>query len=409
MPVEARSSVKQWLFLSLASLLVVVLAYEIARRQDFMANGDFFDHWLGGRLIWTSKNIYDPSVWLPEHEPLGNTINHNPVFPYPPIVAFVMAPFGLLPLSLASVSWVITSAGLIFLSTRLVLSLAGMHERLAYLLPATAGVYLFRPVMVTLRNGQLGAVFLICAVLAFWFLTQRRWIAGGVALSLLVMRPPLGLPIIGMIGIWLFLKKRWEALGSIAISLAALALISWLRYPQWLGEWLKVGDTKLLKTFGYHPNIWGLSGLICKHDLTCTLAVGSFVMILIFLALVLLLARRTDESDGGTALALMIPAGLLVTPYVWAYDQILLVLPILAVMIQTYRIGSRYLLTATIPLLMSCFALALLLGSLRVGTDAPSGVLTITCLVWLLLLLNIRSKRQATSSPPIYNPPTPDI
>jgi len=56
------------------------------------------------------KNIYDTQVWTPEHVRYGILWTAIRI-PSPPATAFVMAPIGLLPLNVASVSWVVISAG----------------------------------------------------------------------------------------------------------------------------------------------------------------------------------------------------------------------------------------------------------------------------------------------------------
>ena len=394
MSIKAQSINFRWLLLGVASLLAVVLANEVARRQNYMVDGDFFEHWLAGRLVWTSKNIYDTQVWMPEHVRYGNTVDRNPVFPSPPATAFVMAPVGLLPLNVASVSWVVISAGLILLSARCVLSRSDLYTRLPYLLPILAGVFLFRPVMVTLRNGQFGAVLLFYSALAVWLFARGRWFAGGLALGLFFLRPNIGLPIIGLACIWLLLRKRWGALGGAMVSLAGLAALSWAKYPNWLGGMLATGDTKLFNTFGYHPNLWGLAGVLCRHELTCTLAAGSLFVLLLSGLSVLAYARLSSRDDPVVALGFILPLALMFTPYMWAYDQILLVVPILIVTINLYQRGSPYLLTATLPLLMACLALALLVVDLRLGTDAPGVILSLACFALMFLWVSPEQPKQ---------------
>ena len=394
MSIKAPSISIRWLVLGVVGLLAVILANEIARRQNYMVDGDFFEHWLAGRLVWTSKNIYDTQVWTPEHVRYGNTVDRNPVFPSPPATAFVMAPVGLLPLNVASVSWVVLSAGLILLSTRYVLSLSDIHTRMPYLLPILAGVFLFRPVMVTLRNGQFGAVLLFCSAMVVWFWARDRWFAGGLALGLFFLRPNLGLAIIGLVCIWLLLRKRWSALGGVMVSLAGLAALSWAKYPNWLAGMLAMGDTKLSNTFGYHPNLWGLAGVICRHELTCTLTSGSLFVLLLSGISVLAYARLSSREDPKVALGFILPLALMFTPYMWAYDQILLVVPILIITINLYRRGVPYLLTATFPLLMACLALALLAVDLRLGTDAPGVILSLACFALMFLRVSPEQQKQ---------------
>jgi hypothetical protein len=87
-------------------------------------------------------------------------------------------------------------------------------------------------------------------------------------------------------------------------------------------------------------------------------------------------------------LPLIVSVAMLLTPYVWAYDQVLLVVPILAVMLELYRRKAKYFWTSTFPLLMTYLAAALLFLSLEVGTDAPAAglpMISFAILSWLAL------------------------
>jgi hypothetical protein len=158
-----------------------------------------------------------------------------------------------------------------------------------------------------------------------------------------------------------------------------------MKYPHWLEGSLAVGDTKLFNTFGYHPNLWGLAGMLCQHELACTLTAGGLFVLLLLGVAVLAYARLSCRDEPIVALGVIFPLALMSTPYMWAYDQILLIVPILAITIILYRRGSPYLLTATFPLLMACLALALLAVDLWVGTDVPGVILSLVCFALMFL------------------------
>jgi hypothetical protein len=178
------------------------------------------------------------------------------------------------------------------------------------------------------------------------------------------------------------------------VSLAGLAALSWAKYPNWLGGMLATGDTKLFNTFGYHPNLWGLAGVVCRHELTCTLIAGSLFVLLLSGCAILAYSRLSPGDDPVAALGFILPLALMFTPYMWAYDQILLVVSILTITVNLYRRGSPYLLVATFPLLMACLALLLLAVDLRLGTDIPGVILSLTCLALMFLWVSPKQQTQ---------------
>jgi hypothetical protein len=360
-------------------------AFLIARSQDFMRNGDFFEFWLAGKMFWEGRGLYDPVIWDPPHALHGNYLIKNPVFPYPPVLALFFAPLGLGSLPFAAVSWVFICEGLILGTVALLVSLWRMQglSLKPYFWPLLVGVFLFRPTMVTLRNGQLGALFLFLLALTVYFWEQKKWFWGGVCLAVVAIRPNLGLPILGLVGLWLAWTRRWTAILGVGVSAIGLILICFLMDPNWIQGMLSVGSEKISRTFGHHPVVWGLSFANCGFEPVCGWSWGGIAFLFAGALVIWTLWKNRAIEAPLVKVGLLFSFALWGAPYLWAYDQILLVIPILGLAGISLARQKPYLFAATTTLWFSIFALILLAISMQVGNDVFSGLLSVGPLIVL--------------------------
>ena len=350
-------------------------------------DSDFFTFWLAGYMNWTGQDPYSSAQWLGLHHALGATWFPNPVFPYPLPLATLLAPIGLLRLDLAYVVWIALSAVLLVVSLFVILLRRPEPRLKHYIFPILAGLLLFRPVWVTLQDGQLGALLLFALVISAALLEEQRWFLGGLLAALVILKPTLGAPILGLLGLWLLATRRWRALAGLGAGLLALLALGLARDPNWVGEFLTVGQWKLSTGFGFSPSLWGMAGAMCGHAPACTTGLGAALAGLLALAAaagVMVFAKRLS---GLPLVALSIAVALLVTPYIWAYDQILLLLPITLLLGELIRRGRVFLLNALAFLALDIVGLALLFLALRTGEDVWSALLPLlvgAALAWLI-------------------------
>jgi hypothetical protein len=97
-------------------------------------------------------------------------------------------------------------------------------------------------------------------------------------------------------------------------------------------------------------------------------------------------------------MALITSTALVCTPYLWAYDQILLSLAILAIMGSLAWQRFSYLLVAPGFIWISTLALGLLFVALEVGNDTWSVMVSASCLGLAYFALH-REKRNGPFSP----------
>lgn len=335
-----KSSRLGWL---LALTVLGVVCYAIAARivelTDYHhTDNDFFTFWLAGRLVSQGGNPYDTSAWVAGYRQFEMSVLPNPAFLYPLPLALLYLPLGMLPFQTAYILWVMLLQLMLVASLGLLLALDASPRSKLLLIPLLAGAILFRPTILTLFQGQLSGLllFILTGMVFLW--KRGKWAWGGVLLSLLGLKPNIGGPLIILLSLWLLSRKQFTPLLVIFASGITLIGIGLIQNPYWLVEYWQVGNAKLTETFGGSPTLWGLSALVCKNQIRCTLPVGGAAAILVIAGFAWLVFKIRIPGPL-TVISLAVTVTLLVTPYTWTYDQALLILPIAAVTLALARDG----------------------------------------------------------------------
>ena len=321
------------LFLLLGGFLLF-LANGIVSRIDYR-NNDFFTFWLAGHMVWTGQAQYQANEWISGHNQFGVTWIPNNQFVYPLPLALIYAPLGLLDLRNAFILWDSLSEAMILFSVFGLISFQAEPIKKHYLILIFAGAILFRPTLVTLFYGQISSLllFILTGVLLLW--RKEKWLLGGMVLPLVALKPNLGIPILILISFWLLIQKRFLSLAGMAISAVVLVLIGMLLDKNWIIEYLAIGNTKMSQTFGFSPTIWGLSAYLSDFKLTGTIILGGIVTAALLIGVFYFLGQKRRPIDSPLwAMSIAIATTLLITPYTWPYDQLLLFIPIISIVME---------------------------------------------------------------------------
>lgn len=370
------------LFFCLALLLIP--SFYLAQSLDYYrAEGsDFFSLWLAPHLILQGRDPYRADIWIPAHDTYGSRWISDSTFLYPLPLALLLVPFGILPLDLAAILWVfILFMALCFTIWKLIATWRP-DPFLPYLLPALAGIVLFRPTFLTFLVGQIEILFLLCLVGVIVLWQHNAWLEGGMLASVVLVKPQIGLPLIGLLFLWLLARQRWSGLFGIGLGALSLFILGTLIDIHWVSTWLSIGQGKVSGVFEYTPTAWGVSATICHIHYPCTTILGGLFTIIV-LAASLLIILRAHSSEPMHVMSVVIPVALLVTPYLWSYTQVLLIIPILHIMGRLHNKGLPYLLVATYPLLMAILAFIALFIAVALGSDVWSAVVPLASLLLL--------------------------
>lgn len=283
----------------LAALLMAAVALILSRVQPW--GNDFTYFWIAGDkvLAGSAGDVYDldrPTGSAPY--PMG----------YPPPLLLLVVLFGAMPFGLALAAWLAGTGLLYVLAARAPL-------RIALANPAAA---------INAIYGQTGFMTAALMLAGARQAARRPWLAGGL-LGAMVLKPHLAL----FIPLALVAGRHWAALGAAVLTATAMLLVAALalgpaiygqffaaagHYAGWLwkGAWswsVLASPYAFVRRFGIgHDPALMLHGLV---------AAGAA-----------LLVWRAWREDRDGKVAVLASASLLGSPYLFAYDAVLLVAPL---------------------------------------------------------------------------------
>jgi hypothetical protein len=382
----ALGAVALWIF---AQQIVLSLGY---------ADSDFFTFWLGGRFILDHIDPYNSAAWIQGHYQYGAEWVSDPAYIYPLPLAVLMAPLGRMNLLLAYQTWMFLSVLMIVAAVWLASGLRFSKRDAPFAVPWILGAFLFRPAIVILRNGQLGALLLIVLALGCVLAVSNRSVAAGAVFGLLCLKPSLGFPILGLLGLWILAGRRWRLLTGLVACVTGLVALGWAVEPAWIGHLSQWGPPKLMFNMGFFPSAWGLGTALCGARSVCAWGVGGALAGAGVLTVVWLILRRRASMTAWEAASLAVPAALFAAPYIGAYDLVLLLLPIAYSLQRLRRSGLPYLLVGSLTFWIDLIALLLVLVAARIGLDLWSSLLDM--LVLGLVIASLRFGPQEAARAP---------
>jgi hypothetical protein len=190
--------------IAFATLACFYAVYSVWRAAFDPIGVDLVSSWAAGRLVWdgASASAYDMAVHRAVERqagPLGGLLP----FPYPPPYLFVAAPLGLLPFWAALAGWIAATAGLY---------LVVMRRRVA--LPYSLAHPAALPNVLVGQNG-----FLVTAIIVGGVdLLGRAPVRAGLVLGCLVLKPQMAL----MLPVALLAAGQWRTIAVAAATATAL-------------------------------------------------------------------------------------------------------------------------------------------------------------------------------------------
>ena len=247
-------------------------------------------------------------MWQAGHDVVTG---HSPYpFVYPPPAAFLMAPFGALPWSVAVVAFAVSAVAALVFALRLL----GVCDWRCYALALGA-----LPMASSLTIGTLSP-FIALGAAAAWHYRHRRW-AVAVAIVGVVVTKIFLWPLV----IWLLATRRYRTAATTVLLGIGTVFVTWgilgfdgLRdYPHRLSRVAGLEQDKSYSVFALF-RLLGLSPGVARLAMIGLTLAG--------LAAVVALAHRKDSDRRSFIAALGV--GLLASPIVWMHYLVLLVVPI---------------------------------------------------------------------------------
>jgi hypothetical protein len=376
-----------WIITGLALLGIIcfAIAIKIVNSIDYH-NNDFFTFWLAGHMVTQGGDPYSSMQWVAGHHAYGVTWIPNQAYVYPLPLSLLFAPLGLLSLYQAYIVWVALSILMIVAALGLLLK---AKAGLGYILfPLITGIIFFRPTILTLFNGQISSWLLLLLAVSVYFWEKGNWNWGSLVLAFLILKPNLGAPLLLLLGLWLLFQKRYKSILVMLLMGMILLAIGFLQNPHWVSAYWSIGNTKLSETFGGSPTVWGLGALISHNNSIFTLLIGGLASLFILLGFFRAVLRSRVPLGPLAVVALTVTVTLLITPYTWTYDQLLLLIPITAVTLAMNQDAVRLPLTTAFILGIDVLIVILLLFDTILQVEILNVVIPAVvfgmCLWWLV-------------------------
>ena len=328
-------------------------------------------------------------AWNPDlHHAVQQAVTpsgHLPYF-YPPPFLLLTTPLALLPYTPAYGAWMLVTFGL---------CLQVLLRYRAGPWPALAAICLFAPASVlTVATGQ--TAFLMTALFASaGLLLDRQAMPAGFIVAGLAIKPQLGLVVLPA----LIAARRWRVIAFAAVAGGLGVLVSgiglgWASWPAFLSGLshataaLQRGEIQLWQV----QSIYGLTRLAGAPQ-----GLAMAAQVLVGGAAVLVVVRLAARRPGGAAeVSAMAAAAPLTTPYVFASDLTILLLPVVWMLSVARRDGF-----------LAWEKLALLAGIVVPGVSAYLGQrfgVNIGPVAPLILLASVLRR---TAAMPRQSPPGP--
>jgi arabinofuranan 3-O-arabinosyltransferase len=281
---------------------------------------DFVSVWAAGRLALDGQPqaAYDPSAHKAvEDLAAGFAFRGYYAWLYPPSFLPIATVLALLPYGVAHVIWPPLTACVYLTTIRAI-----VRHRTTILLCAA-----FPAIVANIaaeQNGFLSAALLGGALI----LMERRPVLSGCLLGLLTYKPQLGL----LIPLALIAGGQWRVLGSAAAVATALAAASWAAFGS--ATWTAFGNSALFASRAFLADdaanwhkLQTVFGLVRSLGGSESIAWSFHAAMLAANALLIWVIWRRPMAFEVKAAALA-AASLLATPYLYAYDLVVLAIPI---------------------------------------------------------------------------------
>lgn len=294
---------------------------------------DVYPRWAGTRAFWQGESPYSAAV---DAVTQGYVYGRTAVpgedtfgFYYPAYASVVLAPLALLPAQTAAIIWPVLSWAVLGVTAVATIEfLPGRPKPLTWAV-LLLSIFLFRPALLTILNGQYGLFVLAMWGLAWQLIRQKKEGLAGVLLALATIKPSLSLLPTLLLLLWAMARRRCKLIAAFAAAMSLLLLISFVQIGWWLPDFLaELGEYNRDLGTWRPADAVTLPGIIWLLEALALIGVG-----------VRQALRRADDFPtalfwGGIFL------NLLLTPHTLEYDLVVVLLPLIGYI--PYHFRSRW-------------------------------------------------------------------
>lgn len=356
---------------------------------EALGRTDFAKFWAGPRALLLGRDPYDARTWLDPTLQLGATLidwpDHGSTPRYFGWAVLLMFPFGLLPLATAFALWTVggitaAAAAVYVLLRRTLHGHPIAHTLVAMTLLAS------QPARLTVLLGQWGFVLTAALIAAVVWTRGGRSTRGGLSSIAFLAKPQLFVLTAPALAIWAWRRGQRRVIAIAAAAGAAIVGLSLVLLPLWPSAWIRdiasPGVAAEPQTTTLASVLYGFFGQPGTW-LAFAVIVGCAAIAFAF------------DSRGDAWLAAWLSLSLVAAPYVWSYDQTLLIVPLVlgagVVARRSRPLATGVIITGTFILVVLTTVLAVVAA--RRNLESYSAVIPL--LVFVLLVAAMWPSRRA--------------
>ena len=281
-------------------------------------------------LFIDPNNLYSEDLMLIAGNPGRDLLTNGTIdagYPYPLWTVVVMLPFAVIAPKTAMLIWL--ACNIVMLAVSLAMFFVILEWELTpilFILTITHAS-LYMPVLTSLGLGQLTILSLLFFAFSTRFFINQNWLGLGIVLGLSLIKPQIMFLLTGGILLWALFQRRWQVwfgFGAIALLLVLISIPFASTPQQIIGG--GIGDH--LNT--YIRNTGTLWGLLTNLGFSYFVPFFVTIFVLFWLGWLWIPLIRVQEMSASQAIFLFsatVTANMIVLPYSWSYNHILLLLP----------------------------------------------------------------------------------
>jgi len=189
-----------------------------------------------------------------------------------------------------------------------------------------------------------------------------------------------------LVGVWGLVNKNYSLIIGLILSAITILFLSFIIMPGWINQYFSILISKGNQVLGLNPTLWGLVGIACSYNETCTLFVGISMSSILLLLVTSFLIFNSRYLTPYQVFSLSISTSLLVTPYAWAYDQLLLFIPIIVLSLTLIKLKKSYLIISTLPIMFSLLSVLLAYVGIYLLRDIASTLLSVLLFISTIII-----------------------
>jgi len=339
---------------------------------------DFVEYWAAARLNVVGHNPYDPNELLREQRDAGWE-EPRPVMMYnPPWTLALAEPIAAMDIQRARSLWLPLQLFIcLWCATDLWRIYGGSgHD----VVRAWALALLWMPTLVAARMGQFTPLVLLGLVAFLSAVARKRDFLGGLFFALTAVKPQLVALVWVAFLVWAVAERRWRSLAGVATALVFASAIAMLTNPRVFEQYFRLMTSASPAAEFESPNVATFVRVMLKPSAGWI----QYVPTLLGSVALTMWYRSQRRWNWRRQLPGLIVCSCFVTSYGgWAFDLVVLLVPIIATMAMMARRASR---TATLAACSAFAVISLAALAMHIGHAAQSTFVWMTPAVAALCL-----------------------